>query len=119
MPDHAVRRGLGAPGAAGVRRASHALMLTGALALLLAGCGARAPQGAGPSKPSDSAASEATIAANRKVAESLPLADPQDFEDARRGLVASDDPLVITGPEGRNAGTRAPTPSSTATRRRA
>ncbi len=103
MPDPAARRTRAATVAMGARSASLlALLLTSALALL-AGCGARAPQAPGPSKRSDSAASDATIAANRKVAESLPLADPQDFEDARRGFVATDDPLVIKGPEGRNA----------------
>lgn len=34
-------------------------------------------------------ATQATIAANRRVAEELPLDDERDFEDARRGLIAS------------------------------
>ncbi len=39
-----------------------------------------------------------TTNANASVAEELPLADPQDFEDAQRGLIASDPDLRITGP---------------------
>ncbi len=37
----------------------------------------------------------ATAAANRQVAEQLPLADAQDFEDARRGLLARDPNVVV------------------------
>lgn len=44
-----------------------------------------------------------TVAANRAVAESLPLGDPQAFEDARRGFIGSDSPVRIPGPEGRAA----------------
>jgi len=44
-----------------------------------------------------------TIAANRTVAQSLPLADLQAFEDARRGFIASDAPVKIAGPDGRTA----------------
>jgi len=44
-----------------------------------------------------------TIAANRAVAQSLPLGDPQAFEDARRGFIASDAPVKIAGPDGRAA----------------
>jgi len=42
-----------------------------------------------------------TIEANVKVAESLPLDDQQDFEDARRGLIASDPDLRVTGANGK------------------
>jgi len=48
-----------------------------------------------------SAPTDATRAANAAVALSLPLDDPQDFEDARRGLVASDPEVVIEGDDGR------------------
>jgi alkyl sulfatase BDS1-like metallo-beta-lactamase superfamily hydrolase len=41
-----------------------------------------------------------TAAANAAVAEALPLGDQQDFADARRGLVASDPQVEITGPDG-------------------
>ncbi len=44
-----------------------------------------------------------TVAANRAVAESLPLGDPHAFEDARRGFIGSDSPVRIPGPEGRAA----------------
>jgi alkyl sulfatase BDS1-like metallo-beta-lactamase superfamily hydrolase len=55
-----------------------------------------------PSSPAapGGAASPSTAAVNRAVAESLPLDEAQDFEDARRGLVAADDPLVIAGSDG-------------------
>ena len=42
-----------------------------------------------------------TIEANAEVAESLPLADQQDFEDARRGLIASDPDLRVTSRNGK------------------
>jgi alkyl sulfatase BDS1-like metallo-beta-lactamase superfamily hydrolase len=42
-----------------------------------------------------SAPTPATIAANEAVRARLALDDPQDFEDARRGLVASDPDLVV------------------------
>src|SRR5687767_960742 len=41
-----------------------------------------------------------TAESNAAVAKSLPLDDPQDFEDARRGLVATDSDFVIAGPAG-------------------
>ncbi len=40
----------------------------------------------------------ATAAANAAVANELPLADPQDFEDAKRGLVAGDGDVRVPGP---------------------
>ena len=47
-----------------------------------------------------SIASPHTEAANREVARSLPLSNAQDFEDALRGLVATEPSLVIAGPDG-------------------
>ena len=41
-----------------------------------------------------------TVAAQAAVASALPLADAQDFEDAQRGLVASEPAVVIDGPGG-------------------
>ncbi len=76
------------------------------LALLLFGvaCGREAPPplagGEAPDARGHGAASAATAAANAAVAEALPLADAQDFEDARRGLVASEPELVIEGADG-------------------
>ncbi len=71
------------------------------LLCLLAACGGSPP-------PSDqtvdaqghSAPSAETRAANAAVAAALPLAEQQDFEDARRGLVASDPEVVIVGADG-------------------
>jgi alkyl sulfatase BDS1-like metallo-beta-lactamase superfamily hydrolase len=71
---------------------------------IAAGC-SREPSSQPPpsSGPARTVASTATIAVNRKVAESLPLGDMQDFEDARRGFIATDDPLVIEGVDGGKA----------------
>lgn len=41
-----------------------------------------------------------TAKANAKVADELPLADQQDFDDAQRGLIASEPGLKIEGPGG-------------------
>lgn len=71
------------------------------LAALATGVVACAREASSPA--AGSAASPATRAANRAVAESLPLGDPQSFEDARRGFIASDSPVRIPGPEGRIA----------------
>lgn len=46
---------------------------------------------------------EFTIRANAAVRESLPLDDPQDFEDARRGLIASEPGLQVTRANGKVA----------------
>ena len=78
-------------------------VLVAASLTLLAACGNRPPSAPAAGSPSGSAASAATVAANRKVADSLPLADAQDFEDARRGFIATDDPLVIPGVDGGTA----------------
>ena len=72
-----------------------------ALAIVLAGISACSRQASPP--VAGGAASPATLAANRAVAEALPLADPQAFEDARRGFIGSDSPLRIPGPDGRPA----------------
>jgi alkyl sulfatase BDS1-like metallo-beta-lactamase superfamily hydrolase len=42
-----------------------------------------------------------TAAANRAVAAALPLDDPQDFADVRRGLVTSEGDVVVTAADGR------------------
>lgn len=51
-------------------------------------------------KPPVGVATLATQAANTAVAERLPLTDPRDFEDARRGLVAQLDDPKILNPDG-------------------
>lgn len=76
-----------------------------ALALGFAGCTEKAtPTYTGEDLPPDVAGNTAPSAATRDlnaaVNEALPLANPQDFEDARRGLVASDPDLRVVGPEG-------------------
>jgi len=48
----------------------------------------------------NSAASIATIDANAAVAKALPLEDQRDFEEARRGLIATPDNLKIMGDHG-------------------
>ncbi|OBG88896.1 hypothetical protein A5699_15625 [Mycobacterium sp. E802] len=45
-------------------------------------------------------ATEATKAANRKVAESLPFNDKSDFEDAKRGLIERPETLTIKNANG-------------------
>jgi alkyl sulfatase BDS1-like metallo-beta-lactamase superfamily hydrolase len=50
-----------------------------------------------------SGATAITEAANRRLAQSLPLADRQDFDDARRGFVGNDPSLVVPGPGGGTA----------------
>jgi len=47
------------------------------------------------------AATTFTAEANQAVADALPLADQQDFDDARRGLVASEPDLEIRTAEGK------------------
>ena len=44
---------------------------------------------------------QATAALNAAVSESLPLSDQQDFEDAKRGMIASDPDLRISTAEGK------------------
>jgi alkyl sulfatase BDS1-like metallo-beta-lactamase superfamily hydrolase len=46
------------------------------------------------------APSQLTLDANAAVATSVPLTDTRDFEDARRGLVASDPDVVVTNDAG-------------------
>ena len=79
------------------------------LALTLGACGCtkegeKAPQfDLGDSTPDiagNTGPSEHTAAANAAVATALPLGDPQDFEDAKRGLVASDPELRVSSNDG-------------------
>ncbi|MBD3729625.1 MAG: MBL fold metallo-hydrolase [Sphingomonadales bacterium] len=53
----------------------------------------------GNAPPPEGTATEATAAHNRAVAASLPLADPRDFEDASRGLLAQIDHDILN-PDG-------------------
>ena len=68
---------------------------------LLASC--HRPETSAPDHPDARghvAATAETVRRNAAVAEDLPLDDPQSFEDAQRGFLASDDPLVVAGPSG-------------------
>jgi alkyl sulfatase BDS1-like metallo-beta-lactamase superfamily hydrolase len=96
-----------------VRPAALRLPVVVALALIAvaqaSGCGGsnggtEARPAAGAADAADAAGHSAptrfTAESNAAVAKTLPLDDPQDFEDARRGLVASEPDLVIAGPAG-------------------
>ena len=48
----------------------------------------------------NSAASELTARLNMAVGTQLPIEDPKDFEDARRGLIAQAQSLVVRSPDG-------------------
>jgi alkyl sulfatase BDS1-like metallo-beta-lactamase superfamily hydrolase len=85
-----------------MQRSTHAILL---VVLALAGCSKKtAPTYEGGNLPPDvagnTAPSGATQALQAAVGEGLALADPQDFEDARRGLIASDPELQVAGPNG-------------------
>lgn len=75
-----------------------------AIALSLA-CGeaTRTPSGAGvgADEQGHTPATRETERAQIAAGEALPLADPQDFEDARRGLVASEPEVLIEDARGR------------------
>jgi alkyl sulfatase BDS1-like metallo-beta-lactamase superfamily hydrolase len=75
---------------------SSRLLLAAVPLVVLAACGG----GSGPIQESSGAASPHTVKANRAVAGALPLEEMQSFEDARRGFIATDAPLKVTGPEG-------------------
>jgi alkyl sulfatase BDS1-like metallo-beta-lactamase superfamily hydrolase len=81
-------------------RAQHVLLLIAASTL--PACSPPSGTGAGGQQPAV-AATPATESHNRQVAQSLPLTDAQDFEDARRGFIGNDKPLVIAGPRGVDA----------------
>lgn len=66
----------------------------------LCACNKPAEPNADADADTASAPTEITREANARVAGELPLSDPQDFDDAQRGLVASESDLRITGPGG-------------------
>ena len=76
----------------------------GALLVLAPACAPETAPPAGPEGPDARGhlpATEATRRANAAVATELPLADPQDFDDARRGLVARERDAVVKDASGR------------------
>ncbi len=86
-----------------------ALPVLAALTPIVVGCHRQAPPAAdraeGGSAAADAsgnvAASRFTAAANAAVASALPIADAADFEEARRGLVATEPDLVIRAADAR------------------
>lgn len=73
--------------------------------LLLAACaredtGVANPAGNAADAFGNTAASEATVRANRDFGTTLALEDTTDFEEARRGLMASDPGIEIRGSDG-------------------
>ncbi|MCX5737222.1 MAG: hypothetical protein NTZ61_01755, partial [Proteobacteria bacterium] len=89
--------------------ARHVLCLASLIAGLLAGCGDRQAERAvapsagvegGAAAQGNTAPTPFTETSNAAVANALPLADPQDFEDAQRGLVASDPDFVVKNAAG-------------------
>lgn len=76
-----------------------------ALAILFSASGCRdarprAGDQSGPDAQGHTAPTPITAAANAAVAKALPLGDRQDFDDARRGLLASDPEVVIRNAAG-------------------
>jgi len=77
------------------------------LAVCSSGCAKKrqAPTFDGEGLPPDAAGNTApsaeTAAANAAVRDRLPLSDAQDFEDAKRGLIASDPELRVSTADGR------------------
>jgi alkyl sulfatase BDS1-like metallo-beta-lactamase superfamily hydrolase len=82
------------------------ICVTVVLAFAMAGCTAKkeSPGYTGANLPPDVAGNTSpsafTVELNEAVRGQLPLDDPQDFEDARRGLIASDPALQVVGPAG-------------------
>jgi alkyl sulfatase BDS1-like metallo-beta-lactamase superfamily hydrolase len=73
------------------------------LAVLAPACAREAPR-VGPEGPDARGhlpATDATRAANAEVYSELPLDDPQDFDDARRGLLAREGEAIVTDATGR------------------
>jgi len=67
--------------------------------ILAAACGA--PLANGQDSPPVGVATETTRLANARVAETLPLADPHDLENATRGLLAQIPGGIIRADDGR------------------
>ncbi len=84
----------------------HVIAISLVLAVSLTGCteAKKAPTYDGENLPPDAAGNTSptatTAALNAAVGESLQLSEQQDFEDAKRGLIASDPELRISNAEG-------------------
>ena len=81
------------------RNAGHLAVLT-LLALLIASCDKPIPHEPDADANGHTAPTAATIASNRAVLDSLDFTDERDFEDAMRGLVASDPELRVLSETG-------------------
>ncbi len=85
----------------------HGIVFMIVLAITLGACTKKkaAPAYDGADLPPDAAGntppSAETAALNASVSERLPLSDPQDFEDAKRGLIASDPELRVSTEAGK------------------
>jgi alkyl sulfatase BDS1-like metallo-beta-lactamase superfamily hydrolase len=76
-------------------------VLFGALLLLhLAACDRHLPYAPDADQHGHTAPTEATIVANRSVLEEINFGDQRDFEDATRGLIASDPALRVVSATG-------------------
>ena len=76
------------------------LPLCATLGALLAACQDAPPADTTPGTQGNTPASAVTARANAAVANALDLNDTRDFEDARRGLIATPDELVVTMADG-------------------
>lgn len=74
-------------------------LLIPAFCILLLAC-QEEPADATMGAQGNSPATESTIRANAMVREELNLGDQQDFNDARRGLIAAPNALQVAGPDG-------------------
>ena len=76
-------------------------LLSALAVLLLSACGkSEVPVGPDADAQGHTAPTPATLEANRESVKDLPLADTQDFEEAKRGLIARDPDLRVAGPDG-------------------
>ncbi|MCL4110173.1 UNVERIFIED_CONTAM: hypothetical protein GTU68_026693 [Idotea baltica] len=77
------------------------LLFTATIGGSLLGCQGESPfSDASPGSQGNSPATEITASLNQAVATKLNIADQRDFEEATRGLIASDDQLVVSMDDG-------------------
>ncbi len=82
---------------------NHRPLLVLSIGILLAGCGQKPPfeAEAGANAEGHTAPTQTTAERNAAVLEQLPFSDTTDFDDARRGLIATVDPLVVRREDGK------------------
>ncbi|MDI9244713.1 alkyl sulfatase dimerization domain-containing protein [Marinobacter sp. CHS3-4] len=82
-------------------RSGHVLILSlFAMMVLLAGCGSDSGELSGESQSGHSAPTESTRVANEAVLSQRPFSNREDFDHARRGLIAQDPDLVVKQSDG-------------------